>query len=217
MSAKYQVLNHRSTLALLSVIRNKNTSCPEFRRYADRLHRLLAEEALTYLPCQAVVLESPCGEYEGVQGPPVEKICVVSILRSGDSLCSAFETLLPGVSVGKVLIQRDETTALPKFFFAKLPHDIASRQVILVDPMLATGGSCVCAVECLKEKGVLEENILFVNVVSCPEGLEVLARDCPKMQILTATVDKRLNEHKYIVPGCGDYGDRYFNTVHKST
>ena len=193
--------------------------------------RLLGEEALARLP--AVVegqVETPCGVAEGlvtVAGPPV---CVVSIVRSGDILQEAVRYLQPGVSVGKILIQRDESKPDKPaiLYYKKLPKNISESFVILVDPMLATGGSAIRALEVLKvsrptnirsgvtshiqDNGVKTENILFLNLVCCPEGLRAMAENYPEIRILTGAVDSHLNQDKYIVPGLGDYGDRYYGT-----
>lgn len=114
--------------------------------------------------------------------------------------------------LGKILIQRDEETALPKLFYVKLPHDIGQRYVFLLDPMLATGGSAIMAIDSLKERGVTADRIIFVNLVSCPEGLTNLFRAHPQIKVVTAAIDEGLNERSYIVPGLGDFGDRYFGT-----
>jgi uracil phosphoribosyltransferase len=117
------------------------------------------------------------------------------------------------VKIGKILIQRDEETALPKLYFAKLPHDIAERHVLLLDPMLATGGSCIKAIEVLMDHGVKEENILFLNLIAAPEGIDALVSKYPKVKIITTAVDTKLNAQKYILPGIGDFGDLYYGTT----
>jgi len=120
-----------------------------------------------------------------------------------------------GVMAGKILIQRDETTAekTPKLFYVNLPSDIASQDVLLCDPMLATGGSATMAISVLVDAGVSPSKIIFINVIACPEGIEALHAKYPQVTIVTTAIDPRLNEHKYIVPGLGDYGDRYFATT----
>ena len=116
------------------------------------------------------------------------------------------------IRIGKILIQRDEATAEPFFYYAKLPQDIAERCVLLLDPMLATGGSAMKAVEHLLEKGVPQAAIIFLNIISCPEGLRAFTEQYPDIHIVTAELDERLDEKKYIIPGIGDFGDRYFGT-----
>lgn len=181
-------------------------------RYGARCS-VLAEEGLAQTSdSKPTVIETPCGFYEGrTMGDP-EKLAIVSIVRGGDSLLEAVRSKTPGSSTGKILIQRDETDPekRPKLFYSKLPPDVRDRYVMLVDPMLATGGSACKAIEVLKEAGVRESNIMFLNVVSCPEGLHRLYAQFPRVKVVTAAVDLKLNADKYIVPGLGDYGDRYF-------
>jgi uracil phosphoribosyltransferase len=120
--------------------------------------------------------------------------------------------VVPDSKTAKILIQRDEETAEPKLFYSKLPSDIADCHVMLCDPMLATGGSALTAIDVLKKAGVKEENILFLNVVSVPEGLKILAEKAPGVTIVTAALDSHLNPQKFIIPGLGDFGDRYYGT-----
>jgi len=209
------VLDSPAITALFTVIRDKNTTSREFARHADRLMRILAEEGLARLSgVKEVTVETPCGEYHGLKTPPPDQIAVVSIVRAGDTLLEAVRKSYNGVSVGKILIQRDELDPKkrPKLFYSKLPPGIKDKHVILVDPMLATGGSAIKAIEVLAAAGVPPEQILFLNVVSCPEGLAALAAAYPQVRVVTAAVDDKLNDSKYIVPGLGDYGDRYYGT-----
>lgn len=181
----------------------------DFIFYADRLNRLLIEEALNFLPAEETVVTTPTGStYQGTRW--VAKVCGVSILRAGESMEAALRSVLRDCRIGKVLIQRDEATAEPKLYYSKLPRDIAERKVMLLDPMLATGGSACMAIRVLLDAGVREENILFVNVVSAPEGLNAVTTAYPRITIVTAEIDEGLNETAYILPGLGDYGDRYF-------
>jgi uracil phosphoribosyltransferase len=139
------------------------------------------------------------------------EFCGVSILRAGDSMIEPLLELIPNISVGKVLIQRDEKTAEPVFYYSKLPTDIhKSKRVFLLDPMLATGGSACKAIEEIHNKGVPKENITFINLVSCDRGIQRVLKEHPGVHIITASVDPILNEKCYIVPGLGDYGDRFF-------
>lgn len=176
---------------------------------------ILAEEGLSRLPAVKVrTVDTPCGQYRGYEVPQAKEIAAISIVRAGDCLLNAVRRAVPGCSVGKILIQRDETDPEKRaiLLYVKLPDDIAQKQVILVDPMLATGGSACKAIGELIRKGVPEENILFLNVVCCPEGLRRLAKEFPHIHVVTAAVDSGLDDQKYIVPGIGDYGDRYFGT-----
>lgn len=142
----------------------------------------------------------------------VSSIVAISIIRAGDSMLDCFLRIVPEASVGKILIQRDEETAKPVFLYSKLP-DLTNKTVILLDPMLATGGSANEAIRLLLTRGAVEENIAFFSVVSCPEGIANVSLKYPNVKLITAEVDSGLNERSYIVPGLGDYGDRYFGTV----
>jgi uracil phosphoribosyltransferase len=133
-------------------------------------------------------------------------------MRAGEAMESGLRACCRAVRIGKILIQRDEATALAKLFYSKLPEDIAQRYCLLLDPMLATGGSAIKAIEVLIDNQVPEERIIFVNLVASPEGIQKMARAYPKVKIVTAWVDDGLNEERYIVPGLGDFGDRYVIT-----
>lgn len=170
---------------------------------------MLAEEGLARLSgVVETTVETPCGSYVGLQAVPTHTICAVDIVRSGGILLEAVRKVAPDCKTAKILIQRDEETALPKLFYDKLPPNMSSYSVVLCDPMLATGGSALMAIDVLKKAGVAEQNILFINVVSCPEGLKALAEKAPAVRVLTAAVDEGLDENKFIVPGLGDFGDR---------
>ena len=174
---------------------------------------MLIEEALALLPSTPVTVETPCGPYTGCKLPEEHRICAVSILRAADCMLGEVRAMMPSVAVGKILIQRDEATALPQLMYSKLPPDVATRPVLLLDPMLATGGSAVAAVKVLVEAGVPPENIVFVNIVCVREGLAALAAAYPAVKVVTGAIDPILNEKKYIVPGLGDFGDRYFGEL----
>ena len=178
--------------------------------------RLVAEDALAEFPTTPVTIATPCTtHWVGVQAPDPESICAVSIVRSGDALLEAVRDVEPAVTVGKILIQRDEACAAKtaQLYYSKLPPMMAQKYVLLCDPMLATGGSAVAALQELCDgAGVDPAKIVFANMISCPEGLQCLAAKYPQIKIVTACIDERLNEEKFIVPGLGDYGDRFFNT-----
>ncbi|KAJ0399675.1 hypothetical protein ATCC90586_003576 [Pythium insidiosum] len=218
LEAKYNtltVLKHKALAPLLIKLRDQTTPHVQFKHYADRLMRILAEEGLAECAMTSETVQTPTGDsFTGVV--PTDQVCAVSIIRAGDSLLDAVMKCEPKVSVGKILIQRDESShdKHPMLFYSKLPPKIASYEnVLVVDPMLATAGSVLLAIKTLIEAGVEERKIVFVNVISCPEGINTLLAAHPQVRIVTAAVDRGLNEHKYIVPGLGDYGDRYFNTV----
>eukprot|EP01031_Cornospumella_fuschlensis_P038272 gene38272-46507_t len=197
----------------MTIIRNKDTGHGLFVQTANRLMTILIEEGLSYVQegLNAAAVETPTKcTYNGF-ALDSDKIVAVSIIRAGDSMLDCFIRVHPEIRTGKILIQRDEETTLPKLFYCKLPN-LESKQILLLDPMLATGGSAKVAVEELISHGASEENIIFFNVVSCPAGLNNLLSAYPKMKIVTAEIDAGLNEKAYIIPGLGDYGDRYYGT-----
>eukprot|EP00401_Gymnodinium_catenatum_P032218 CAMPEP_0117529330 /NCGR_PEP_ID=MMETSP0784-20121206/37777_1 /TAXON_ID=39447 /ORGANISM="" /LENGTH=231 /DNA_ID=CAMNT_0005325649 /DNA_START=67 /DNA_END=762 /DNA_ORIENTATION=- len=206
-----EVIDTPAIKMLLSVIREKSTTQRDYVAYSDRLMNLLAEEGLARL-ATPISVTTPCGTCEGLKPPDSCNLACVDIIRSGGILLEAVRKLAPDSKTAKILIQRDEETALPKLFYAKLPPGIADYTVILCDPMLATGGSALTAIDVLKQSGVREENIFFLNVLAAPEGLTALAKKAPGVRILTAALDDRLNEQHFIVPGLGDFGDRYYGT-----
>lgn len=210
------VINSRSVQFLLTKLRNKETDCRNFVFYGDRLMRILAEEALARLPTIAEgKVCTPCGTASGLVEESKElNLCVVSIPRSGDILQEAVRQICPGVGIGKILIQRDESKAEkpPVLYYKKLPKNISNCFCILVDPMLATAGSANRALDVLLEAGVEEKNVMFINLICCPEGLNNLHHAHPLVKVVTCCIDEKLNEQKFIVPGLGDYGDRYYGT-----
>ena len=179
--------------------------------------RLLFEEALANEPMDiSTKIALTGGEYDHYDLKyPIEDYCVITIIRAGDSMLdNAFE-LLPGVSVGKVLIQRDESTAekKPVYYYDKLPKQIMNKKrVYILDPMLGTGGSVGTAIDLLLTKGVKESSITFLNLISCPEGLKAVTTKYKDVKIITAILDPKMNDNMYIDPGLGDFGDRYFNS-----
>ncbi|KAI8818497.1 uracil phosphoribosyltransferase-domain-containing protein [Fimicolochytrium jonesii] len=197
--------------ALMSIVRNKETQRGDFIFYSDRVIRLLVEEALNHLPFIDKVISTPTGaKYNGLgfRG----KICGVSIMRAGEAMEQGLRDCCRSVRIGKILIQRNEETAMPQLYYSKLPPDIADRFCLLLDPMLATGGSANKAIEVLIDHGVPEERILFVNLICAPEGIEKVLAAYPRLKIVTAEIDAGLDENKYIMPGLGDFGCRYFGT-----
>lgn len=161
------------------------------------------------LPVSPLAVTTPTGTtYDGVSFEG--HLCGVSIVRAGESMEAALRGVCRSVRIGKILIQRDEATALPHLLYSKLPADIHERYVLLLDPMLATGGSACMAVRVLKEKGVPLERILFVNLLASPEGISNFQKECPGVKIVCGAVDEGLDENKFIKPGLGDFGDRYY-------
>lgn len=164
------------------------------------------------LPFEDKTVVTPTGApYHGVSF--ASKLCGVSIVRAGESMEAGLRAVCKSVRIGKILIQRDEQTAQPKLYYSKLPHDIAHRHVLLLDPMLATGGSAICAVDVLVKAGVKPEKITFLNLIAAPEGILAFKQAYPGVTVVTTALDDKLNERAFILPGIGDFGDRYFGTV----
>lgn len=202
--------------ALFTKLRDTNTSSVEFVQYAKRAMRLVAEDALAEFPFTTVNINTPCGPCRGRHPLDPTTICAVSIIRSGDCLLEAVREIEPSCKVGKILIQRDEAhpDKIAQLYYRKLPARLADMHVLLCDPMLATGGSALCALDLLcREYQVPPSKIIFCNMICAPEGLRILAERYPAVKIVTACVDEGLNDEKFIVPGVGDYGDRFFNTL----
>lgn len=168
------------------------------------------EEGLNHLPTYTKKVITPTGsEYEGLAFEG--HICGVSILRAGEAMEAGLRECCRSVRIGKILIQRDEETAQPKLFYAKLPQDIADRWVLLLDPMLATGGSAIQAMQVLVDHGVKPERILFLNVLASPEGLDAVYKRFPNIKVISGWVDDGLDEKNYIRPGLSDFGDLYYS------
>ena len=201
---------------LLAVVRDATTPRVEFARAMDRLCARLADETVARLRSVGERrVETPTGEAWTGLGEPRREVCLVSILRSGDIVLRAMLDALPHAAVGKVLIQRDESDPEKKctLVWSKLPADVAAREVVMCDPMLATGGTAIACVRELVKAGCSPADVTFANVISCPEGLAALRREFPLVNVVTLAVDRGLNQSKYIVPGLGDAGDRYFGTI----
>lgn len=203
---------------LFTVIRNAETQRTDFVFYSERIMRLILEAALCLIPVVPCNVITPTGSlFKGVR-PDGNGIIGVSIMRAGESMERVLREMCRGVRIGKILIQRDETSEDKspdsRYSYSKLPKDIASRRVLLLDPMCATGGSAIRAVEILiNEYHVLEENIIFLNLVAAPAGIKRFLGRFPRIRFVTAAIDDELNEDMYIVPGLGDFGDRYFGTM----
>ncbi|MFJ8955297.1 uracil phosphoribosyltransferase [Streptomyces sp. NPDC102381] len=198
--------------ALHTLIRNREASREDFVHCARRVIRLLLESALDRLPFEERQVTTPVGAaYEGLAF--TGKLCAVPVIRAGESMESELRELLPGIRIGKILIQRDKQTKLPHLYYSHLPEDIAERHVLLLEPMLATGGSAKAAVDVLLKAGVREERIVFVNFIASPEGIEALTAAHPRIQIVTSAVEERLNPDAFMIPGIGDFGDRFFGTA----
>ncbi|MGC8971726.1 MAG: uracil phosphoribosyltransferase [bacterium] len=193
----------------LSILRDKNTSTKEFRELVIEVSMLLAYEATRYLPLEEVTIETPIARAKGymIMG---KKLSVVPILRAGLVMAEGILKLIPSARVGHIGLYRDPETLKPVPYYCKLPSDINERDVFVVDPMLATGGSAVVAIDILKEKGC--KNIIFISLISAPEGRDFVLSKHPDVDFFVASIDEKLNDHGYIVPGLGDAGDRLFGT-----
>lgn len=193
-------------------MRDRDIPRKDFIFYADRLTRLAVEEALNLLPMDHTDVTTPTGAiYSGLE--PSQKIFCVSIMRSGDAMVAGLRTVCPGIRIGKILIQRDEETLAPKLIYKKLPEKIQGRTCLLLDPMLATGGSACTAIEQLLSDGLTQDRIIFVCLVAAAEGIARVGATYPGVRMVVAGIDAGLNEQGYIIPGLGDFGDRYFGTT----
>lgn len=202
-------INHPLVLHKLAIIRDKNTGSKEFREVVEEISTLMAYEVTRGLPMEDVDIETPVAvaHCKIITG---KKLAIVPILRAGIGMVDGMLKLVPAAKVGHIGLYRDESTLQPVEYFCKLPKDIEEREVIVVDPMLATGGSAIDAISMLKKRGA--KSIKFVGIVAAPEGLKALSIKHPDVDIFIASIDEKLNEHGYIVPGLGDAGDRLFGT-----
>jgi len=195
---------------LLTKLRDKNTSLTEFRAASDKLGILLAGSAARFLGANKKTIETPLEETVGYELN--YKVTLAPILRSGFALLIPFLKFFEGARIATILLQRNEETAEAMHFYDKVSEIASDEKVILLDPMLATGGSATFALRILKERGAREENIICAFVVAVPEGIAKVKREFPGVTIVTPQVDRELNDVKFILPGLGDYGDRYFGT-----
>lgn len=200
---------------LLTQLRNQVTTTKQFRRLAEKLSDLLVNKVVACLPSKTVTIETPLTACPGVELE--NNIELVSIMRSGDAILETFMKHFPEANISKFLVQRDEVTAEPHFKYMKISPEIAeNHQVVITEPMIATGGTLAMVISLLKDKGVQEENIIVASVCVAPEGLVFLSQKFPRIKVVMSTLDEKLNEQKFIVPGLGDFGDRYFGTMQGS-
>ena len=203
------LVDHPLVQDALVDLRDKRTPPEQFRRAATRISVLLATEALREVPSMAVTVDTPLGPAEGRKVGP--DIVVVPVLRAGLGMLDAVLELVPNARVGHIGLQRDEITAVASRYYSKLPASLRSSFVLMIDPMLATGGSAVAAIQLLQEAGAA--HIRIVCIVAAPEGIRTVEQHYPGVSIYTPVVDRCLDDHKYIVPGLGDFGDRLYGTV----
>lgn len=203
------IFDHPLIQHKISILRDKKTGTNEFRSLIEEIAMLMGYEALRDLPIKEVEVETPI---EKCMTPMIagKKLAVVPILRAGLGMVNGLLALVPSAKVGHIGLYRDEVTHEPHEYYCKLPHPIEQRTIVVTDPMLATGGSAVAAVDFIKEHG--GKTIKFMSIIAAPEGLERLHKTHPDVQIYVGHLDRELNENAYICPGLGDAGDRIFGT-----
>lgn len=207
--SKVTVFDHPLIQHKLSIMREKDTSVKEFRELVSEVAMLMCYEATRDLPLEVVEIETPVAitKVKRIAG---KKLAVVPILRAGLGMVDGMLTMVPNAKVGHIGLYRDPDSLLPVKYYCKMPKDIAERDVIIVDPMLATGGSATAAITFLKEYGC--KHIKLMSIIGAPEGIKKVQDEHPDVDIFVAAKDSHLNEHGYIVPGLGDAGDRIFGT-----
>lgn len=206
---KVHVLDHPLLQHKLSILRDQNTGVKDFREVVSEIATLMCYEATRDLPLQDVVVQTPIAKAvtKQISG---KKLAIVPILRAGLGMVDGIHTLIPSAKVGHIGLFRDPETLEPVKYYCKMPNDISEREVIILDPMLATGGSLIATIELLKKHGC--RRICSLNLVCAPEGIARVEAEHPDVDIYTAAIDDHLNENGYIIPGLGDAGDRIFGT-----
>ena len=203
------VIDHPLVQHKLTIMRKKETSTNGFRRLLNELSMLMAYEATRDMATQEVAIETPLEPMKALMIDG-KKLVLVSILRAGTGILDGMLSVVPGARVGHIGLYRDPKTLKPVEYYFKMPQDMQERDVIVVDPMLATGNSAIAAISRIKD--LRPKSIKFVCIVTCPEGIAALQGAHPDVPIFTAAVDRQLNDHAYILPGLGDAGDRMFGT-----
>ena len=203
------VFDHPLIQHKLAILRDKNTGTKEFRALVNEIAGLMCYEATRNLPTREVLIETPvatakCRMLAG------KKLAIIPILRAGLGMVDAMVDLIPSAKIGHIGLYRDPETHQPVEYYCKLPEDIDQRQVFVVDPMLATGGSAIAAIDFLKARGC--KHIIMMNIIGCPEGVAAVQKAHPDVDIYLAACDEKLNDRAYIIPGLGDAGDRIFGT-----
>lgn len=206
---KFEVLDHPLIQHKLTIIRDKNCGTREFREVVNEIAELMAYEVSRDMPLEDVEVETPI-TVTNKKSLAGKKVVIVPILRAGLGMVDGILELIPAAKVGHVGMYRDEETLKPVEYFVKMPENMESREIFVVDPMLATGGSAIMAVDALKKRGAV--TIKFVCLVAAPEGVKALREAHPDIDIFAAALDDHLDENGYIVPGLGDAGDRLFGT-----
>ncbi|HYU79797.1 MAG TPA: uracil phosphoribosyltransferase [Vicinamibacterales bacterium] len=204
-----RLVEHPLVQDILLNLRDARTDCERFRQLAGRISVLLAAEALRDLPTETETVSTPLGPARGAR--LTVDIVLVPVLRAGLGMLPGMLELVPGARVGHIGLQRDEVTAQASRYYSKLPAGLDDSYVLMIDPMLATGGSAVAALDLLTTAGA--RNIRLVCIVAAPEGVAAVQKAYPDVPIYTPVIDERLNAHKFIVPGLGDFGDRLYGTL----
>lgn len=209
MKENVTIFDHPLIQHKLSILRDKNTASKDFRALVSEIATLMCYEATRDLPLEEIEIETPICKTKAkhISG---KKLAVVPILRAGLGMVDAISALIPSVRIGHIGLYRDEETLKPVEYYCKLPKDISERDVIVVDPMLATGGSAIDAVSQIKLRN--PRSIRFMGIIAAPEGIEAFTKAHPDVHVYCAALDEKLNERGYIVPGLGDAGDRIFGT-----
>lgn len=208
---KVNVIDHPLIQHKLTMMRKKTTGTKDFRELLEEISMLMTYEITRDFPLKDVEIETPVSKCVGKELADTRKICVVPILRAGLGLQSGVVNMIPAAKIGHIGLYRDPETLKPVEYYCKMPSDIAERTMLVVDPMLATGGSAAAAITMLKEKGA--KKLILMCLVAAPEGVKVINNEHPDVPVYVAAVDEKLNEHGYIVPGLGDAGDRIFGTL----
>ena len=203
------ILDHPLIQHKIAILRDKNTSTKQFRELIEEITTLMTYESFKEVPLKSVTVETPLETCEQKMVPE-GSVAIVPILRAGLGMVGGVHTLFPTAKVGHIGMYRDEETLEPKEYYCKLPDGIEKMQVILLDPMLATGGSACDAIALLKSRGC--KSIKLMNIIGAPEGVKKVAETHPDVNVYISTLDRCLNEHGYILPGLGDAGDRIFGT-----
>lgn len=206
---KVHILDHPLLQHKVSILRDESTGVKDFREVVSEIASLMCYEATRDLPMEDVEIKTPVatGIFKSIAG---KKLAIVPVLRAGLGMVDGILTLIPSAKVGHIGLYRDPATLEPVEYYCKMPTDIAERDVIILDPMLATGGSASAAIQFIKNYDV--KHIKLMNIIAAPEGIQRVHKDHPDVDIYCAAVDERLNDHGYIVPGLGDAGDRIFGT-----
>ncbi len=207
--ANVHILDHPLIQHKLAVLRNEETPVKEFRELISEISGLMCYEATRNLPTQEVLVETPittakCRMLAG------KKLAIVPVLRAGLGMVDSMVDLIPSAKIGHIGLYRDPETHQPVEYYCKLPEDIGNRVTFVVDPMLATGGSAIAAIDFLKKHGC--KQIVMMHIIGCPEGIQAVTKAHPDVEMYLAACDEKLNDHAYIVPGLGDAGDRIFGT-----